>query len=125
MRSALLVSFIVLLVACGTQESSQAGVCTQCAAADCTEVSGDEAQQLVAGGAQLVDVRTPEEYAAGHIEGATNIPLSEVEVRLGELDRERDVVVYCRSGNRSGQASELLCAEGFTVYDMGPATAWP
>lgn len=80
-----------------------------------------EARQLVTGGAKLVDVRTPSEFAAGHLDGAVNLPLGELETRLGELgDRSDPLVVYCRSGARSGQAKRLLESKGFqNVHDVG------
>lgn len=62
---------------------------------------------------QLIDVREPHEFAEGTIPGATNVPLGELQDRVNELDQERRVVVLCRSGGRSSQASELLTAAGF------------
>ena len=56
----------------------------------------------------LVDVRLPWEYAQSHLAGAVNIPLQELPVRLGEIPKTRPVVLYCRSGNRSGQAAQFL-----------------
>lgn len=73
----------------------------------------------------LVDVRTAEEFASGHIPGAVNIPLQELEGRLAEVPADSPVVVYCRSGNRSAQAADLLHEAGYTqVYDLGGITAW-
>ena len=63
---------------------------------------------------QFIDVREPGEVAEGTIAGAVNIPLAQVPSRLDELDRERRVVLLCRSGNRSGQAAEFLSGAGFT-----------
>jgi len=57
--------------------------------------------QLVADGALLLDVRTPGEFADGHVQGALNVPVQVLESRIAELDPARPVVVYCRSGNRS------------------------
>ena len=65
-------------------------------------------KQEVAKGALMVDVRTPEEFASGSVKGAINIPLNEVESRINEFKRKPGVVVFCRSGNRSGQAKEIL-----------------
>lgn len=64
----------------------------------------------------VLDVRTPAEYAEGHVPGAVNIPHTDLKARIGELAeaRERDVVVYCRSGNRTAQALETLQEAGFT-----------
>jgi rhodanese-related sulfurtransferase len=64
----------------------------------------------------VLDVRTAEEFAAGHVVGARNIPHTEIAARLAELGdaRERDVVVYCRSGRRSELALDALREAGFT-----------
>lgn len=77
-------------------------------------------------GAVLLDVRTPEEFEAGHIDGALNIPLHELSARAVELGpTDRAVVVYCRSGHRSAQALRSLQAQGYTdVFDLGPMSAW-
>lgn len=90
-------------------------------------VSGDDARRLVERGALLVDVRTPGEFAGGHVGGATNVPLQELAARIGELgDPARAIVVYCHSGMRSRMAATLLRRSGFTgVADLGPRSAWP
>ncbi|WP_245631721.1 rhodanese-like domain-containing protein [Alicyclobacillus ferrooxydans] len=62
---------------------------------------------------QIVDVREIDEYREGHIEGATLIPLGILPYRLEEVDRNKEVVLVCRSGNRSSQACELLRERGF------------
>lgn len=73
----------------------------------------------------LIDVRTPEEFASGHISGAVNIPLDTISTRLAEIPQDRDVVLYCRSGNRSNQAWNLLNGEGYSrIYDLGGVIAW-
>ena len=61
-------------------------------------------------------MRTPEEFAAGHVPGAINVPHDELQSRLGELAalRDKDVVVYCKSGRRSGLALEFLGQQGYT-----------
>ena len=73
-----------------------------------------------------MDVRTPGEYAAGHIENARNIPYDQMGGRLDELEpKEAWVVVYCHSGNRSSQAAATLRDGGFpNVFDLGPMTNW-
>ncbi len=76
---------------------------------------------------RLVDVRTPEEYAAGHIDGAELIPLQELEHYLPDLlaDNERPLFIYCRSGNRSNQALQRLKNEGFPlIFDIGGMNAF-
>ena len=74
----------------------------------------------------LVDVRTPGEYAQGHLKGAINIPLSDLPVRIGGLEQNRPILVYCQTGSRSAQASSILVKAGFTqVYNLdGGMTAW-
>ena len=64
-------------------------------------------------GAQLVDVREPDEVAAGTLPGAINIPLGSLPDRIGALEPTRRVVLLCRSGGRSAAAAEFLTAEGF------------
>jgi rhodanese-related sulfurtransferase len=73
----------------------------------------------------LIDVRTPDEFASGHIAGAVNIPVEEIADRLDEVPQDKPVVLYCRSGNRSNQASGILVNAGFTgIYDLGGINAW-
>jgi len=87
-------------------------------------VNGNEAKSLVAKGALLLDVRTPFEFATDAIAGAINIPLDELANRLDELPTDRTIITYCSSGNRSGQAAQLLLDQGFIVCDLGPRSAW-
>lgn len=73
----------------------------------------------------LVDVREPDEWEEGHIEGATHIPLGELAQRLGELPRDRELIMVCRSGSRSGLACEYMESLGYDVVNMtGGMTAW-
>jgi phage shock protein E len=90
-----------------------------------TIVSSD-ARRLVTAGAKLVDVRTPEEYAQGHLEGAVNIPVQELSQRMSEMGSPTTtVVLYCRSGKRSRRAKEMLLQAGFTsVHDLGAMSRW-
>lgn len=82
-------------------------------------------RRMVADGALLLDVRTPAEYASGHVRGATNIPVQELSLRMHEVgDKKRPIVVYCRSGARSAAASGLLRANGYDVVDIGGMHAW-
>ena len=74
----------------------------------------------------LIDVREDWEYAEGHIPGATLIPLGQVPDRLSEIPKDKTVVAVCRSGNRSGQATNFLRQQGFeNVHNMqGGMNAW-
>lgn len=83
------------------------------------------AHRLVEQGAVLVDVRTPEEYAARHIEGAINIPLDTLESRIAEVSKDKAVVVYCGSGHRAGQAKKILVDHGYSqVTNLGGIDDW-
>jgi adenylyltransferase/sulfurtransferase len=62
----------------------------------------------------LIDVREPEEFAAGHIDGARHLPLGRIPAELESIPRDRDVVLYCAMGGRSGRALEILRGAGFT-----------
>jgi len=74
----------------------------------------------------LLDVREPDEYAAGHIPSITLIPSGEVADRLAELPRDKEIIVTCRTGNRSAQVASMLRDQGFTnVHNMtGGIVAW-
>ncbi len=74
----------------------------------------------------LLDVREPEEYAAGHIPGVQLIPMGTVSARLSDIPTDKTVIVTCRSGNRSGQITDFLRRNGFTrVHNMqGGILAW-
>lgn len=67
---------------------------------------------------QILDVREPEEWMAGHIEGAVHIPMNQVVGRLDEIDRERPVVAVCRSGRRSGEVAKRLSRLGIVAENM-------
>jgi phage shock protein E len=74
----------------------------------------------------VLDVRTPEEFAAGHVPGAVNVPHDQLASRLAEVPRDKDVVVYCRTGRRSQIATDLLAANGFkrVAHLQGDMVAW-
>ena len=77
--------------------------------------------------AQLLDVRTPEEFAEGHLPGATNIDWrgEGFAEKAQKLDKARPVLVYCRSGRRSAEAANVLDGLGFKTYNMkGGILAW-
>ncbi len=88
-------------------------------------VAPAEAHRLVEKeGALLLDVRTPQEFAAGHVPGAVNIPVQELPARLDEIGAPRKIVVYCHSGRRSTIAAGVLEKKGHDVANLGPMTAW-
>ncbi|MGA2480327.1 MAG: rhodanese-like domain-containing protein [Spirochaetia bacterium] len=73
----------------------------------------------------LVDVRTPEEFAAGHIPTAVNIPVTDIANRPPTKDKNALIVVYCRTGNRSAKAKTALEGLGYTgVVDFGGISRW-
>lgn len=73
---------------------------------------------MIAAGAQLVDVRADHEWDAGHIPGATHLPLAELAERAGEIDKDRPVVLYCRGGNRSTMATAALAESGYDAAKL-------
>jgi len=78
------------------------------------EISVAEASTMRDSGAFILDVREPDEWNAGHIPGATLIPLGELASRVNEVPKDQEVVVVCRSGNRSQQGRDILLSAGFT-----------
>lgn len=89
-------------------------------------ITVQQANEQFANGAYLLDVREPSEWNEAHMEGAVLIPLGELSARMGELPTDKDVLIICRSGNRSGQARDLLRAAGLnrTTSISGGINAW-
>ena len=118
---------LLLLAACGGQETAAPVVeeIDLTTLGDSVDVDTVNALKDNAG-VFLIDVREPDEYAAGHIPGITLIPMGEVAARLAELPRDKEIIVTCRTGNRSGQVADLLREQGFTnVHNMnGGIVAW-
>lgn len=85
-----------------------------------SQSSKEFAETISDSNVQLVDVRTPEEFAAGHIPGAVNMDVkgADFDDKAAILEAERPVAVYCRSGARSKTAAKRLVAKGFTVYEL-------
>jgi rhodanese-related sulfurtransferase len=67
----------------------------------------------------LLDVRTPEEFAAGHLPGAVNIPVDDLRGRLSELPRGREIAAYCQVGQRGYLATRILLQSGFAAVNLG------
>lgn len=114
-RHTLVVSLLAVTLGLSAASCSSS---SSASSSDTTVVAGAvaEAPSIV------IDVRTAEEFAAGHVEGAVNIDLSngDFAAALGGLDKSTAYVLYCRSGNRSGQALALMEQAGFTnVRNLG------
>lgn len=78
----------------------------------------NDVSRLISEGHTLVDVRTPAEYAAGHIEGAVNYPVDDLRKHLNELDRSKPLYIYCQSGQRSYLTARILAENGFNVQHL-------
>jgi rhodanese-related sulfurtransferase len=95
---------------------------------DYGDVSVSEAKTLIDKKTSLIilDVRTLQEYEEGHIDEAINIPVQELEKRLNELSKDEEMLIYCRTGNRSGQAVKILESNGYNkIFHMNEGiTRW-
>jgi Rhodanese-related sulfurtransferase len=94
------------------------------------DLRGQEFQQKFTStkGAVLVDVRTAGEFSSGSIKGAKNIDFMSASFveQFSKLDKSKEYFLFCRSGNRSGQACSILSKEGYKVYNLsGGVGAWP
>ena len=80
------------------------------------DITPHELSEKLASGTDivLIDVREPYEWNAGHIEGAKHIPMNQIPQRLAEIPKDREVVMICRSGGRSGHVQQHLHQQGFT-----------
>jgi rhodanese-related sulfurtransferase len=75
--------------------------------------------QLVKDGAIILDVRTPGEYASGHIKGSKNFPLQSLQQHLSEIPKDKVIITCCASGMRSGSAKSLLLSSGYKEVHNG------
>lgn len=109
---ALLATVPFTLTAC----SADTAATSSDTAAQVQTVDAGEAQSLIADGAAVIDVRTPEEFATGHLKGAANIDVQAADFheRVGRLDPDTTYVLYCRSGSRAGAAAQMMTDMGFT-----------
>lgn len=126
--TALLLSILLILTlgACGSQNKTE----PTATARTYQQITMDIAKQIIETetGYILLDVRTREEFAEGHIKGAICIPNEEIETAdLKELpDKEQLILVYCRSGRRSKEASQKLADRGYlNVAEFGGIIDWP
>ncbi len=110
------------VIGCSKQD---AGTGNQATESNVKKMSGQELVDLMADDAQasntlLVDVRKSDEFEAGHIDGAINIALEDIEANMATFEsfKDKKIVLYCNTGNRSGKAAELLMKEGYAeVYN--------
>ena len=114
---ALILALVLLLTACAQAASYE-------------QITQEEAKQIMdtTNGYILLDTRTQEEYDQSHIPGALLIPHTEIAQRAADElpDKDQVILVYCRSGNRSKQASEVLAELGYTnVKEFGGINTWP
>ena len=113
---------LAVLAACGSSTSTEGGI-RVVSPTDAAAVQADPPAGL-----QIIDLRTPEEYAEGHLNGSAMIDFYEADFadRIGALERDQPYLIYCRSGNRSGQTRELMDQLGFSdVREVdGGIVAW-
>jgi len=119
MRNAILPISLALVMITAGCSNAQSGVPQESAIA--TDIEGPAFDARIAkGDARLIDVRTPAEFASGHIKGAENIDwtAADYEKNFATLDPKKPVLVYCAMGGRSDQAKEYLVERGFTVIQL-------
>ena len=132
---ALLTSVLALgpLVACGSEDDSSVptvegtGVEAPATVQNLAPEEGATLIEQLGDALTVIDVRTPAEYAEGHLEGATNLDIEggAFTAAIADLPRDEPYVVYCRSGRRSSAAAQAMIDAGFTdVYDLGAITDW-
>lgn len=120
----ILVMLLILLILAGCQNNKPIQDITY------QQVNSEQAIKMMAEneGYIILDVRTPAEYHEGHIEGAINVPNEEInDKEIKRLpDKDQMIFVYCRSGNRSKDASEKLVKLGYTnIIEFGGINTWP
>jgi phage shock protein E len=103
---------------------------TACSSSSINKITAEEGKAMLDGNEEIIllDVRTYSEYAEGHIEDALLLPLSDLETEADEIipDKNAIYIIYCRSGNRSDQAANILVDLGYqNIYDMGGIIDWP
>ncbi|CAN5360528.1 rhodanese-like domain-containing protein [soil metagenome] len=93
--------------------------------AEMPELNADEAIELVANGAVLIDVREQDEWDAGHAPTAQLLPMSVLRDRIDELPTDRQLLIVCHSGGRSMRVTDLLLKSGYDAVNViGGMTAW-
>lgn len=87
-----------------------------------TSESDNGLSEKINGKTFLVDVRSPQEFASGSVKGAVNIPLDRVQSELNKFKNKENIVVFCRTGNRSGQAKSIL--EKYGISNVINGGSW-
>ncbi len=93
----------------------------------CSRVSDEDltkAREAVKNGAIIVDVRTPQEYKEKHIPGAINLPIEEIMKNNINLQKDKEIVLYCQTGSRSSVSAKVLSKQGWSVYDVATQSDW-
>lgn len=134
---ALVVMTVVFLIgasACSSNQETGTGSVTsktegETSTMEYKKISAEEAKTMIDNGNVIIlDVRTQEEYDAGHIANAVRLESADFEAKAATVlpDKDATILVYCRSGNRSKTASQMLIELGYTdVYDFGGINDWP
>ena len=124
---AVVVALALAVLGCGGDDDS-----TGSGGSDVPAAGQEAAKEALDAGRTVIDVRTPEEYAVGHVEDAELIDVQSADftARIAELDPDGEYVVYCRSGNRSAAASATMTDAGLDVWDGGglgdmESAGWP
>ena len=99
MKTKLVITALCVSLTCGIAQASE---------------RAETGWEWIEQGALIVDVRTPQEFADDHLDNAVNYPLSELDQHFAGINKDAQIVLYCRSGNRSGQAYQWLEKQGFT-----------
>ncbi len=117
LKSAVLLAVLGSFAICGAETQQPNGYAISGAALSAIEEDNRAKENYL-----VIDVRSADEYAAGHIKHAINIPLEQLESRLDEINayKDKNVVLYCNTGNRSGKALDLLKQKGFNVLMNAP-----
>lgn len=110
------IMLLLLLMGAGVAQSAAPG-----------NLSAEEARRLLASDPRifLLDVRTPEEFRQVRLQGARLVPIDQLSRRMGEIPKDRPVLVYCAVGSRSSQAANYLSRQGYRVFNLfGGIYAW-
>jgi phage shock protein E len=93
----------------------------------CSKVSDEDlraAHVAAQNGAMIIDVRTREEFNAGHVQNAVNLPVGVMQRYYGQIPKDKEIIVYCRTGSRSRAAADFLEKKGRKVFDVATQNEW-